>query len=257
MDERLIGPSMARSLLGVRNYAVIQEMIHGDYVQGVWVGDGHRRRFVATADSWWEGYKRWRADHGLPPLVPRDRRQTNEDPVLSMTQARAELGCGREVVKKLVRDGYVKVTQDPRTRAMVAPRSEWIRGYRAYLADGRHKSGKGKVRSESPSEVQLLTQAQVMTVGVLTGMIVGYGRHPACYVCGRPLREGDRWRWFVPASFQPKPWEGPEPAFGCAEGHEGRVIEVAGMWFRIEPPGKDPVCLGRRPVDLAQVAVAD
>ena len=320
MDERLIGSSMARSLLGVRNYAVIQEMIRGGYIRGVWIGDGRRRRFVATADGWWEGYMRWRADHGLPPLEKKHRgrqdlsaRQAaamlgvgaetvqrlvregyvtprrgpqnsllatedewregfarfkkahwgdtgsagqNEDPPLSMTKARELLQCGREVVTKLVREGYVDAWQDRRTRAIVALRSEWIRGYRAYLAQGRQKPGKRVIRGELVSEVVRLTKARPLTVGVLTGMAVSYGRRPTCYVCGRPLREGDMWRWFVPAAFQPNKGVDPQPAFGCAEGHEGAVIEVAGMWFRIQPPGRAPMALDGRPA-WVQAAFGD
>ena len=307
MDERLIGAAMARAMLGAATHGVIQEMIRGGYVHGVWVGCGRRERFVATADSWWEGYNRWRKARGLPPverrrhkgeisarqaasllgigvstlqrmirlgyvtprpgpknslLAPpeewregferfrrdcwgetvgvkadgdRDHQGEDDDSLLSMTQARKLLGCGGKVASKLVHEGYVQTTLDRRHRRFLAPASEWIRGYQAYLRDAGHST-----KDVMSFEARRLTMAREMTESVLTGIAIVYGeKRPRCWVCGRRLQIGDQWRWFVPAALQPRPWA-PEPVFGCATGHEGTVVAVRGRTFRITPPGRAP-----------------
>lgn len=311
MDERLIGAAMARAMLGAATYGVIQEMIREGYVQGVWLGHRGRLRFVATADSWWDGYNRWRVARGLRPVdrrsqegeisarqaaamlgigastlqrmiklgyvnprhgpknslmaTPEEWREgfarfrrdrwgetvevrvddhrahqlEDDDPLLSMTQARKLLGCGEKVASKLVHGGYVQTTLDRQHRRFLAPASEWIRGYQAYLRD----AGKG-AKDVVSVEAKRLTMARDMTESVLTGMAMVYGEgHPRCWVCGRRLRIGDLWRWFVPAALQPRPWA-PEPVFGCAEGHEGTVVEVRGRAYRITPAGRAPEKLG-------------
>lgn len=94
--------------------------------------------------------------------------------------------------------------------------------------------------TESGSDTSELCQPILMTVGTWTGMRLVYGRRqPRCYACGRLLRVGEPWRWFVLPRQQPFPFrEDPVPAFGCAEGHEGALIEVAGTVFLIGPPGE-------------------
>lgn len=82
-----------------------------------------------------------------------------------------------------------------------------------------------------------------MTERVYDTFILVYGKAPRCYVCGRRLQPGTEWRWFVPERYQLKAGTVrslPVPAFGCAEGHEGEVIEVAGLLWRIAPEGRPP-----------------
>ena len=307
MDERLIGAKLARMMLGAATYGVIQGMIREGYVQGEWIGHRRRLRFVATVDSWWDGYNRWRKARGLPPVErrrhegeisarqaasmlgigastlqrmiklgyvtprygpknsllaspkewrdgferfrrdfwgetvevkvdsDREHQQEDNDPLLSMTQARKLLGCGEKVASRLVHGGYVRTMLDRRHRRFLAPASEWIRGYQEYLRDAGNST-----QAVMSVEARRLTLAREMTESVLTGIAIVYGeKQPRCWVCGRRLRMGDPWRWFVPAALQPKPWA-PEPVFGCAKGHEGMVVEVRGRAYRITPAGQAP-----------------
>lgn len=68
----------------------------------------------------------------------------------------------------------------------------------------------------------------VMTRDTWEALAFAWGKPPRCYVCGQPLRVGDRWRWLIPQG-------GGEwlPLFGCAERHDGQVIEAWGKLFRI------------------------
>lgn len=81
----------------------------------------------------------------------------------------------------------------------------------------------------------------VMTESVYTGWLLVYGEPPRCCVCGREIELGMAWRWYVPADLRPTD----EPVVGCAEGHEGTVVEAGGYVWRIMPEGRRPQRLGR------------
>lgn len=158
--------------------------------------------------------------------------------LLTRTGARRLLGCGWDVVQALVERGFVKTVLQH--GYPVAPKSAWINGFAAYMEHRPLPNPPQRVLPSASKSGRRLTHPTVMSVGVYTGLRLQYGSAPRCYVCGKPLGVGALWRWFVPAADQAVPLLDVEPAFGCAKGHEGVVIEVAGRWFRIAPPGERP-----------------
>lgn len=225
-----IGPTQAWKLLGHPPYPVIKELVRKGYVKGERVG----RRFHATEQAWREGYSRWLAEHGRPATSPR-----GEDE-LGVNEAARFLGVSSAVTKALVKRGYVQTHFGPRG-SRLAPKQAWAEGYEAYLRD----QGRSLDAVLPAWELYDPLHSTVMTENVFTGFELVYGGPPRCYVCGRVLEEGTRWRWYVPMNYQyhelrRRGWPFPIPAIGCASGHEGTVIEVLDRYWRIGPDGSKP-----------------
>lgn len=227
-----VSARQAVKLLGV-SYTTVQRLVKEGYVQ---VRRGPSNSLLAPKNAWLEGFERFKQEHWSDTV---DAQKADDgEQLLSMHEAQKLLRCARDTVNDLVHRGYVKTRRDRRTGGYVAPRSAWIKGFKAYM---RERGRKVDTRRFQDYEIEELMAMHVMNEAVLTGMALCYGQRPRCYVCGRPLHVGDQWRWFVPSPFQPRSKSGtPVPAFGCAEGHEGTVIEVAGTLYRIQPAGQPP-----------------
>lgn len=227
MGDTLLTPTQAFRYLGCSRYRTVKQLIDQRYVRGVW----KKGRFYARPEDWLEGYNRWRAERGMPPRVP------SGEPEVSMREAAESLGVPPSIMKLLIEEGYVQ-TKRTQVSRVSAPLSAWRLGYAMYLRDHGYDGA-----SNLPMGDYDPLSSVVMTQTVFSGFAVLYGHPPRCTVCGKVLKPGVRWRWFVPSRLQDMVHRGvtiPVPAIGCATGHEGTVIEVWGTRWLIGPDGSEP-----------------
>lgn len=70
-----------------------------------------------------------------------------------------------------------------------------------------------------------------MTLFQWVSLYLAWDRAPRCYVCGKPLHIGDRWRWFFKQPNNEELWL---PVFGCAH-HDGELVYAWDMWREVPP----------------------
>lgn len=74
-------------------------------------------------------------------------------------------------------------------------------------------------------------QTYEMTLFQWIDLYLAWDQAPRCYICGKFLHVGDRWRWFFNQPNDEGQWL---PVFGCAE-HGGERVYVWGKWLEVPP----------------------
>lgn len=149
-------------------------------------------------------------------------------------EASRRLGVPCDWLRRQVRAGRVPVR-----RALVRGHWVYVAAAKAWedlaqrYRDGAFESGAGLAYNP--------LRGVLMTPIVYEGFRIAFGAPPRCVVCGKDLVPGTRWRWFVPATYQPPgPSDMPQLAIGCAHGHEGARIRVGAVWWIVCEEGVAP-----------------